>query len=80
MAYENQPDFLPTNKAAIAAVTSIIAYHLVSTFLIPIELIGAYTVLIEFGLSVVVGLLAAFPVRDRAGKPILKDDHKDGMA
>lgn len=67
MAYETQPDYWPTNKGAIAAAASIVAYHLVSNFLVPYELIGAYTVLIEFGISFLIGIAAMWPFKDRAG-------------
>lgn len=67
MAYETQPDFWPTNKGAIAAAASIVTYHLVSNFLVPPELVGAYTILIEFGISFLVGIAAMWPVKDRAG-------------
>lgn len=71
--YENQPDPFPTNKAAVAAAASIIAYHFMSSFLVPFELIGAYTIIIEFILSAAIGLLASWPVRDRAGVPTKKE-------
>lgn len=74
MTLENQPDNLPTRKALTSAVMAIAIYHLGSTYVIPPELLGAYTVILEYAIAVIGGLLLTWPLRDRAGVPIQKPE------
>lgn len=70
MTFENQPDALPTNKAVVAALMSVIVFHLSGMYVIPPELLGAYTILLQYAFGVLGGLLSAWGLRDRAGVPI----------
>lgn len=74
MQFENQPDALPTNKAVVAALVAILVFHLSGTYIIPPELLGAYTIVLEYALGVIGGLLSAWGLRDRAGVPIPKTE------
>ena len=72
MTLENQTSTFPTNKAVVAAVMTILVFHFSSGF-IPVEVLGAYAVLVEYAVAVIGGLLAAYSVRDKAGAILLED-------
>lgn len=74
MTFENQPDALPTNKAVVSALMAVLVFHLSGAYVIPPELLGAYTILLEYAFGVLGGLLAAWGLRDRAGVPIPKTE------
>lgn len=73
MNFENQPSSLPNVKPVVAAIMTLVVYHYTGPF-IPADVLGAWAVVIEYAISVLGGLLAAYPFRDFAGKPLQEED------
>ena len=76
MQFENQPTSLPNVKPLVAAIMTILVYHFTGPFL-PVEVLGAYAIIVEYAVAVIGGLLAAYPFRDLAGKPLPVEEPKD---
>ena len=74
MTMENQPNSLPTNKAVVASVMTLAVFYLAGAYVVPPEILGAWTVLLEAAIGVIGGLLSAWPLRDRAGVPVQKPE------
>lgn len=72
MTLENQTSSIPTNKAVVAAIMTILVFHFSSGF-VPVEVLGAYAIIVEYVIAVIGGLLAAYSIRDRAGTILLED-------
>ena len=66
--YENQPSVAPTNKTLIAAMATILSYHMAQAA-IPAEVMGAYAVVIHSVVAALFGTGAAWPFGDRWGNP-----------
>ena len=76
MNFENQPTVLPNTKPLVAAVMTIIVFHFAG-FFVPVEVLGAYAVVVQYAVAVIGGLLSAYPFRDFAGKPLPKEEPED---
>lgn len=69
MQFENQPTVLPNVKPLVAAIMTLVAYHFAAP-MVPAEVLGAWSVVVQYAVAVIGGLLSAYPFRDFAGKPL----------
>jgi hypothetical protein len=76
MNFENQPTVLPNVKPLVTAIMVLVTYHFAGP-MIPVEVLGAWSVVIQYAVAVVGGLLAAYPFRDFAGKPLTEEKSED---